>query len=498
MIKEFPHEVKLVAFILLFKLLILALVPLTGDEAYFIKWATHLSSGYYDHPPMVGWLIYLMSFVSESHIFFRLFSFMSAIIVAFSIVNIAKLYMDEKKAFFLGLLFLASPVDILMSLFTNDIPLVLFGTLGTQFLLYSFHKEKKITYALLSGLFLGAAFLSKYFVAFLLISLLVFVFIVYKREAIKNVAIVAFIVLLAIAQNLYFNYNCCWNNIMFNFFARTESEYNFQTVTNFFLNLFYVATPWALYFLYKCRKNFVNKELFKLLSLILGFMFLIFFLVALKNELGIHWFILFVPYFFLLFSFLDDSYLKKLFTYNSIFTFIHIVVILSALIALKTLPTSYLSKSYFYPDMLFADENKVVCANIETTENLFALGYTNASLLSYFCKKDIMMLFNDSKFGRFDDVLTDIRELDGENVHLFNNRIIKTKELDNVCSKVTIDTFSIKNIPFYLATCTGFNYQKYKNIHLQKQKDEFYTIPKWLPRGECYFDERYTFNESIK
>jgi len=267
---------------------------------------------------------------------------------------------------------------------------------------------------------------------------------------------------------------------------------------NFFLNLFYVATPWALYFLYKCRKNFVNKELFKLLSLILGFMFLIFFLVALKNELGIHWFILFVPYFFLLFSFLDDSYLKKLFTYNSIFTFIHIVVILSALIALKTLPTSYLSKSYFYPDMLFADENKVVCANIETTENLFALGYTNASLLSYFCKKDIMMLFNDSKFGRFDDVLTDIRELDGENVHLFNNRIIKTKELDNVCSKVTIDTFSIKNIPFYLATCTGFNYQKYKNIHLQKQKDEFYTIPKWLPRGECYFDERYTFNESIK
>ncbi|MEA2071993.1 MAG: glycosyltransferase family 39 protein, partial [Campylobacterota bacterium] len=141
MTKRFEKEIKVVGLVLLFKLVILALVPLTGDEAYFIKWAANPSSGYYDHPPMVGWLIYLMSLVNENIIFFRLFSFFAAITVAFSIYNIAKLYVDENKAYLLFLLFLVSPVDILMSLFTNDIPLVLFGTLGTQYLLYSLKKE---------------------------------------------------------------------------------------------------------------------------------------------------------------------------------------------------------------------------------------------------------------------------------------------------------------------------------------------------------------------
>ncbi|MDQ7042219.1 MAG: glycosyltransferase family 39 protein, partial [Sulfurimonas sp.] len=236
MTKTYEKEIKIVGLILFCKLIILALIPLTGDEAYFIKWASHLSSGYYDHPPMVGWLIYLMSFISEDIIFFRLFSFMAAITVAFSIYKIALLYIDENKAYLLFLLFLASPVDILMSLFTNDIPLVLFGTLGTQFFLYSLKKEQTIKYAILSGLFLGAAFLSKYFSVFLFFSLFVFAISVYKTRAIKTLLIAIPIVLLAIAQNMYFNYNCCWNNIMFNFFARTESHYNFETFSNFILN----------------------------------------------------------------------------------------------------------------------------------------------------------------------------------------------------------------------------------------------------------------------
>ncbi|QSZ41681.1 hypothetical protein GJV85_06030 [Sulfurimonas aquatica] len=492
-LKEYAKETKIVGFILFFKLLIIALVPLTGDEAYFIKWATHLSSGYYDHPPMVGWLIYLMSFINESHIFFRLFSFFSALIVAFSIVKIAELYIEKKKAIFLGLLFLASPVDILMSLFTNDIPLVLFGTLGTQFLLYSLHKEATIKYAILAGVFLGGAFLSKYFSAFLLISLLVFVFSVYRTRAIKSVLITASIIFLAIAQNLYFNYNCCWNNIMFNFFARTESEYNFETFSNFLLNFTYVVTPWALYFLYKSKKNFVNNELFKLLVLILGLMFGIFFLVSLKNLMGIHWFVLFIPYIFLLFSFLDDKYLQKLFKYNSIFTYVHIALILGLLMALKVTPYSYLSKSYFYPDVILSAESESVCRQLDKYEDkeLFALGYTNASLLSYFCKKDVNMLFNDSVFGRFDDKLIDLRELNQKDLYLFDNREITQRNVGDVCKAFSVESFNIENTPFYTAKCIGFDYEKYKKEHLHLQRERFYEIPEWLPVGKCYFNDRY-------
>ncbi len=489
MIKLYSKEIKIVFLIFIFKVILLSLVPLTGDEAYFIKWGNTLSMGYYDHPPMVGWLIYLMSFVSDNYIFYRLFSVVTTFVVAYLIYKIADLYMEQKRAFYIGLLFLASPVDILISLFTNDVALLLFGTLGVLFLLYSFEKEKKILYALLSGLFLGFAFLSKYFAAFLLISLLIFVFIKYKTKAIKNVLIISVIVLLAIAQNLYFNYNSCWNNIMFNFFARTESEYNLETLGNFFLNLTYLVTPWGFYFLYKSRKNFKNNDLMKLIASILILIFIVFFMVALKNDLGIHWFILFVPYLFLLFSFLDDAYLKKLFKYNYIFTFIHIAILFIAL----SIPTSLLKGQKYYSDIIYATKPELLCKKFEqySDEEFFTLGYTTASMLSYSCNRDIKMLFNDSKFGRMDDKLLDVRSLDAADVYLFDNHEIKEKELSGVCAKVSIEEFDIQGAKFHMAKCSGFDYASYKKEHLALQKKRFYTIPKWLPIGKCYFLDKY-------
>jgi 4-amino-4-deoxy-L-arabinose transferase-like glycosyltransferase len=34
-------------------------IPLTEDEAYYRLWAQHLQPGYYDHPPMIAWWIWL-------------------------------------------------------------------------------------------------------------------------------------------------------------------------------------------------------------------------------------------------------------------------------------------------------------------------------------------------------------------------------------------------------------------------------------------------------
>lgn len=34
-----------------------ALLPLTADEAYYWLWSRHLAAGYFDHPPMIAWLI---------------------------------------------------------------------------------------------------------------------------------------------------------------------------------------------------------------------------------------------------------------------------------------------------------------------------------------------------------------------------------------------------------------------------------------------------------
>src|SRR5262249_32779761 len=54
------------ALILAFRLWLSAAVPFTGDEAYFTYWGVYPDFGYYDHPPMIGWLLYLLLKVSHA------------------------------------------------------------------------------------------------------------------------------------------------------------------------------------------------------------------------------------------------------------------------------------------------------------------------------------------------------------------------------------------------------------------------------------------------
>src|SRR5688572_7253313 len=41
----------------LVRLIIAALTPLFPDETYYWEWSRHLATGYFDHPPMIAWLI---------------------------------------------------------------------------------------------------------------------------------------------------------------------------------------------------------------------------------------------------------------------------------------------------------------------------------------------------------------------------------------------------------------------------------------------------------
>ena len=47
----------LVLGLLLVRLAFAAVIPLSGDEAYYWQWSRHLAWGYYDHPPMIAYLI---------------------------------------------------------------------------------------------------------------------------------------------------------------------------------------------------------------------------------------------------------------------------------------------------------------------------------------------------------------------------------------------------------------------------------------------------------
>jgi hypothetical protein len=479
----------------LFKLLIIFLLPLTGDEAYFIKWGQHLDWGYYDHPPMVGWLIYLMSHLYESHITYRLFSFLTTFVIAYSIYSILRQFDTEKeKALFPALLLLLSPADVLLSLFTNDVPLLLFGTLGVLFYLKGMKYNRK-SLILLAGIFFGLSFLSKYFAVFLIAGTVLYTVVSYRQKALSRLAILLLGMLPFVMENLYFNYHSCWNNIMFNFFARTEDlHYNLSTLLGYFAILLYLLTPWGIYYIARSRKNFQPRTLLIFVTSLLSVGLTVFLLVSLKKKIGLHWLLLFIPYLFMLFYFVKEEYKGKLAKYTFYFTYLHIAIIVTVLL----LPVSLFEKHKKYSDIILYTHTDRVCQKLQPYDPLFTTGYTSAAVLSYYCNKKVGMLMNNSKYGRMDDKLIDIRSLLNKKLYIFFKKTPRKSDLEEIFSSVNIETFTLMGAKFHLAVCEGLNLENYRKKYLDIQKKKFYKIPSWLPNGKCYFLDRYYASPSME
>jgi len=484
--KDYPKEVIAVGVIVAIKLLVLILLPVTGDEAYFLRWAAYPAAGYYDHPPMIGWLAYVMGFINQNIMFYRLFSVFTVFVLAYVIYLLANTHVSKQKSSYVALLFLVSPIDLLILLFTNDIVLVLFGTLGTYFF-FTALEQHNFKRALLAGLLFGLAFLSKYFIVILLFPLLVYAVLVYKKRAIAVVAIAVLTFLPFVAQNLYFNYNSCWNNIMFNFLIRPQADYDVKFVLSYVTLTIYLFSPWGLWML--LQSNMVSSSLRSLLFSVLGFALFVFLVVSLKNPVGLHWFLLFVPYIYLLFIYLDEKKLIKLFRFNYIFALVHGALLLGIVLA----PISMFKSHGQYSSLVYITKPAQICQTLEpyADESLFTLGYTPASTLSYACNRDLHMLFNTSKFGRMDDKIVDVRKLDGQNIMVFDSRPIEQSNFSGVCGSITVKQFVVEGADFYLATCHQFSYAKYKEAYLDVIKQKIYDIPSWLPQGQCYFEDMY-------
>ena len=72
------------------KLVLAYILPMSGDEAYFIVWAQHLDFGYYDHPPMVGWILHVLLYLGNSEVLLRLPAILLATAIGYGIYRLLK------------------------------------------------------------------------------------------------------------------------------------------------------------------------------------------------------------------------------------------------------------------------------------------------------------------------------------------------------------------------------------------------------------------------
>jgi len=121
----------LILFIAILSTLYNAYLPLHGDEAYYWMWSHHLQSGYYDHPPMIAYFIFLTNFISESEWGIRLVNVFSMSISALYIFKLSHEMFGEKVA--LNALIIFSSVILVHAgyiLTTPDSPLSFLDTLS--------------------------------------------------------------------------------------------------------------------------------------------------------------------------------------------------------------------------------------------------------------------------------------------------------------------------------------------------------------------------------
>jgi 4-amino-4-deoxy-L-arabinose transferase-like glycosyltransferase len=110
----------------LLRLLAAALLPLSPDEAYYWQWSREPAFGYFDHPPVVAWLIALSTrLFGLSPLAVRLPAVLGATLLSVLLWHSARQRLDDSTALRLVLFLSLTPLFHLGGvIITPDTPLV--------------------------------------------------------------------------------------------------------------------------------------------------------------------------------------------------------------------------------------------------------------------------------------------------------------------------------------------------------------------------------------
>lgn len=475
------------------RIILATVVPITGDEAYFIIWAKHLSYGYYEHPPMIGWIMWLFSFLGENIFVYRLFPVFVVPLMAFLMVKVLH-KIDQRKTYLCACAFLFSPVSILNVLSVNDVPLIFFTFLAGFFFLRALQKNRVID-AILSGFFGGCAFLSKYFFVLFFVSVLVFS-IFSRRKDVWKILIISFVSGFPLVMiNLVWNYNNCWLNIMFNlFFRNRDLSIRLSSVMIFLIEQIFLMTPFlAIIFIKKgflytqVRDDLKSQALWYFFIIPIGF----FFILSFVKNIGLHWTASFYPFFFMLLIFLDGKILLSAIKYN----FYLSTVILISVVVLVSMPVETFSTAKKYQQIVMFTKHNELHKEIvkELVGDIIpaSTGYTEASVLSYYCKREFVLFGSMSRSGRYFDFITDFRKFDGKDFLIVSLSANDAERFRDFFQKISVEIRDIRGAKFYFIFGNHFIFKNYRDLYLEKILKLYYNCPSFLPARSNFFKERY-------
>ncbi|MDP1682691.1 MAG: glycosyltransferase family 39 protein [Burkholderiales bacterium] len=481
------------------KLLLAAFVPLSGDEAYFLIWGLRPDFGFYDHPPMVGWLLWLMLRVSDAEWVLRLPVVLFTSFIGYGLYRLLRDW-DEEKAALIALIYLLSPMNWLGFIITTDAGLIFFSFL-TVWLLARALQSGKTKHFVWAGVAFGLACLSKYFAALLGLALIAYWVATPKARAqSRNFWWLFAAALPFIALNVYWNYGHCWANVMFNVFNRHENAgFGLHKPLLYGLLHLYLMTPLALWWLIKRRADLggvLKDERFRLLVFVVALPMAVFALLSLVKVIGLHWLLSFYPFVFALLAYwLSRDQLVRLLRFMRYYAGAHLVVF--AVILLMPM-AAWQATPYARGAVLMLKTTELL-EQVESYSNRFVLasdGYSMAAILSYAAGSNVLVFGEASSHARHDDIVTDFRALNGKNILVLLKQPPVFDRYGPYFKSIEFSELTLHGAKFYLVLGQGFNYASYRDQVLRRVKEKYYAVPAYLPMKSCYFCERYFPNET--
>ncbi len=275
--------------ILILNLIQAQFTELIFDEAYYWYYSKTLSFGYFDHPPMVAWMVYLGGLLFDGELGVRLTScFMSAGTTLLLWLLIDGTKKNDFIPHFFVLVFSMTLLNAYGFFTLPDTPLLFFTAL---FLLVykKFLDRPTMLKAIWLGLVMAALMYSKYH------AVLVILFVLLSNPGLLTNKYAWFSVLVAISAYLphfWWLYDNNFISVRYHLFERPNDAYQFKKYTlGFLLNMiaiFGLTFPWIYQSLFRTRSQ--DKFIKALLYLTYGVL-LFFFISSFNRRVQTQWII---------------------------------------------------------------------------------------------------------------------------------------------------------------------------------------------------------------
>ncbi len=496
------------ALALALQLLFVAMIPVVSDEAYFVNWGRHPSLGYYDHPPMTGWVAGLFAGNAHADLLLRLTMVALGLAMAALLAAQAREFRSPAQARLLALAWWLLPINLItFGVYLNDTLAHAF-TIMFVVALYRGWRDFRldgggIGWSLVAGVALGLALLSKYIVATYVIAVVAMLLLDWRGNfsfLLRRLSLVALVSATLFALTLVWNYQHCQVNLAFNFLNRQGGPPQ-RGLLEFFVSLLFLLGPLLLVWLYRLVRP--AQALRREPMAASGFFLRLFLtsvaatlLIALwRGQFGTHWG---VGLSFLAVLALAEHRASeippRLLAVHAGYAVLMVGGLLLAVVAVRDdlhlLPAAKWQKLHrqyeFYQltqsgRLAQAIQRDWPRAQVASESYGFAASMSNHGV-------DTAVLFSPSKYGRNDDIFRDYAALDGRQVLIIDVGL--KQEADKLrpffASLHAID-LDVDGQRFPALVGESFRYEAYRQVFIRAAVQDFYAKARPLS-GACYMD----------